>query len=76
MSKKSRERSKRRRRAAQERGDIKFRCGALCNCLCHVTGGGVHDHPGRPCPGKVIHMERITRAEAERRYPPTKKETR
>ncbi len=28
------------------------KCPITCTCLCHDTGGGVHDHYGRPCPGK------------------------
>ena len=28
------------------------KCRKDCTCLCHDTGGGVHDHHGRPCPGK------------------------
>lgn len=34
------------------------RCPVDCPCLCHDTGGGVHDHPGGPCPGKG-DLERI-----------------
>lgn len=29
------------------------RCPPRCACLCHDTGGGVHNHPGAPCPGKA-----------------------
>lgn len=29
-------------------------CPIECNCLCHDTGGGVHDHENKPCPGKVF----------------------
>ena len=28
-------------------------CPSDCSCLCHDTGGGVHDHEGAPCPGKL-----------------------
>ncbi len=28
-------------------------CSLTCRCLCHDSQGAVHDHPGRPCPGKT-----------------------
>lgn len=27
-------------------------CPVECTCICHDTGGGNHDHHGKPCPGK------------------------
>jgi 8-oxo-dGTP diphosphatase len=30
------------------------KCPRDCLCLCHDTGGGVHDHPDQPCPGKAV----------------------
>ena len=27
-------------------------CPVTCDCLCHDTGGGVHDQQGKPCSGK------------------------
>lgn len=29
------------------------KCRGDCSCTCHDTGGGVHDHEGSPCPGKL-----------------------
>jgi hypothetical protein len=26
----------------------------MCVCLCHDTGGGVHEHEGKPCLGKMM----------------------
>jgi len=37
-------------------------CPTSCSCLCHDTGGGVHDHPGAPCPGKVRADEGLLRS--------------
>lgn len=39
------------------------KCRPDCDCLCHDTGGGVHDHTGAPCPGK---FPRPTQAATER----------
>ncbi len=33
------------------------KCPIDCQCLCHDTGGGVHDHHGEPCPGKRLSPE-------------------
>ncbi len=35
-----------------KRSERRRPCVPHCDCLCHDTGGGVHDHEGEPCPGK------------------------
>lgn len=38
------------------------KCLTSCPCLCHDTGGGVHDHQGRPCPGKGLERTEVDAA--------------